>query len=540
MPRDVQIRILQNGRLLAERTLTPGEYIVGGRGADIAIEDEFIAAQHAKLSVTAHELFVQTLGPTAFVNSLPVKTRTRIFPSQKLRLGRSIVIESRRIRHAPDALESLTPQSAALERMLPDALRGGHRHEIGDLVAEGGMGAILSARELPLDRTVAMKVMREAGSETAIARFVNEARLTGQLEHPNIVPVHEFGVDEDDHPYYTMKFVRGSTLRDVLAAIGAGDPAVVQRHPLAQLVTVFQKVCDAVAFAHSKGIVHRDLKPENIMLGEYGEVLVMDWGLAKQADGEHEGSARTLAGECLGTPHYMAPEQARGEGADTRSDIYALGAILHSILHLHPPVSGSTVAEVLENVIAGRIEPAPAEPPPRGARPLPHLPGHRVPASLAAVACRAMALQPADRYANVGALQAEIAAYHGGFATTAENAGIWKLLGLALQRYRREARVLALSLALLAAGAIYAFVKVSRERTRAESALLELRDSAPVFAAQARSLASQERFAEAVEKLDYALRLRPQAAELFLAKADLLQCQFRFAEAAKFYREAEA
>ncbi len=143
------------------------------------------------------------------------------------------------------------------------------------------MGAILDAKDGAIRRRVAMKViLRDDSLESAI-RFVEEAQITGQLEHPNIVPVHELALNEKGQPYYTMKFVRGITLKKVLELLRAGVASTVEKYPLGNLLTIFQKVCDAVAFAHSNKVIHRDLKPENIMIGDFGEVLLMDWGLAK-------------------------------------------------------------------------------------------------------------------------------------------------------------------------------------------------------------------------------------------------------------------
>ena len=156
------------------------------------------------------------------------------------------------------------------------------RYEVGPEIARGGMGAILAARQPAIRREVAMKVMLRDASAHDRLRFIEEAQITGQLEHPNIVPVHELALNEHGQPYYTMKLVKGSTLKKILKLLAQGRcRETVAKYPLAALLTIFQKVCDAVAFAHAKGVIHRDLKPANIMVGEYGEVLVMDWGLAK-------------------------------------------------------------------------------------------------------------------------------------------------------------------------------------------------------------------------------------------------------------------
>ena len=152
----------------------------------------------------------------------------------------------------------------------------------GREIARGGMGAVLDTPDPKLARSVALKVMlRRQASDGELQRFLQEARVLGQLAHPNIVPVHDLGTDAHGRLFYTMKLVKGVTLRAVLDALRAGDADTAAKYPLTQLLTVFQKVCDAMAFAHARGVIHRDLKPDNIMVGEFGEVLVMDWGLAK-------------------------------------------------------------------------------------------------------------------------------------------------------------------------------------------------------------------------------------------------------------------
>ena len=147
----------------------------------------------------------------------------------------------------------------------------------GREIARGGMGAVLDARDTKLGRSVAMKVMlRRDASEEEQQRFLQEARVLGQLAHPNIVPVHDLGTDEQGRVFYVMKLVVSVTLHDILGKLKAGDKETLAKYPLNALLTIFEKVCDAVGFAHSRGIIHRDLKPQNIMVGEFGEVLVMD------------------------------------------------------------------------------------------------------------------------------------------------------------------------------------------------------------------------------------------------------------------------
>jgi serine/threonine protein kinase len=266
-----------------------------------------------------------------------------------------------------------------------DDLKHGHheseRYSVLSEIARGGMGAILEVQDADLDRRVAMKVLlrdtRKTGTGSGsgngsdskvstgpVERFIAEAQLTGSLEHPNIVPVHELGLDAQGRVYFTMKRVRGKSLRAVLDKLRQGHEGTLADFTQARLLNTLLKVCDAIEFAHSKGIVHRDLKPENIMVGEFGEVLVMDWGLAKQigaADiggfslgvslgASDEDSTQTREGTVSGTPAYMSPEQARGNISqiDARTDVFCLGAMLYEMLCLVPPFISSSMTSALE------------------------------------------------------------------------------------------------------------------------------------------------------------------------------------------------
>ncbi|MFB3065042.1 MAG: SUMF1/EgtB/PvdO family nonheme iron enzyme [Planctomycetota bacterium] len=272
-------------------------------------------------------------------------------------------------------------------------------------IGKGGMGEVYLVSDQDLQRQVAMKILRPehgVGREQQL-HFVAEAQATSQLEHPGIPPVHDIGVSPDGRIYFTMKLVRGRTLREVLHDLLLKRRDVQREYTLHRLVTVLERVAETMHFAHERGVIHRDLKPENIMLGDYGEVHVMDWGLARVGaesdEFEHVRTARTAegsetqTGSIKGTLAYMSPEQARGETTvDHRADVYAIGCLLYEVLTLRAPFdSGSRNA--LQKVTAGEFPPVET----RSDR-------RRVPAALAAVCKQAMAHKAEERHATARAL----------------------------------------------------------------------------------------------------------------------------------------
>ena len=245
------------------------------------------------------------------------------------------------------------------------------RYEALEELARGGSGRILIVFDKHIGRNIAMKELlqdlnkdqskKDELQEAAIRnRFLREARVTGGLEHPSIVPVYEIGCHPDGSFYYTMRLVKGTTM---LSAIKKCSN-VFQR---LELLPHFLNVCNAVAYAHSKGVINRDLKPSNVMIGEFGETVVLDWGLAKMKDSNEEtifvrqisgGVGETVIGQAIGTPSYMPPEQAEGKigDIDEISDIYSLGAMLYQILTGRPPVSGKSLDEIINKVLTEEIE----------------------------------------------------------------------------------------------------------------------------------------------------------------------------------------
>ncbi len=325
-------------------------------------------------------------------------------------------IENPQVRHSLHALPPARGHVLVETLVPPPPQRDSLRYTLTRLHAEGGLGKIWIAHDTDLNRDVALKEIKPSTvpDPEAFHRFLKEAQITGQLEHPNIVPVYELARRKgDDQPFYTMRFLRGQTLRSAIAEFHrrrGGKPAdrlELQR----QLLEPFVKICEAVAYAHSRWVIHRDLKPDNVVLGAYGEVVLLDWGLAKvvgqtdQAESDPREPRISLSAEAqteqthrqVGTPAYMAPEQAavNNDLIGTRTDVYGLGAILFEILTGNLPVSGSSLRNVFDKIQAG------------------HLPKAReidptVPRALEAVCSKAMALQPGNRYPRVEDLAEDV------------------------------------------------------------------------------------------------------------------------------------
>jgi WD40 repeat protein/serine/threonine protein kinase len=328
-------------------------------------------------------------------------------------MARLSVPAAETVAHVPERSEQAAPAVVGRTASSP----AHHRYQVLRLHAQGGLGEVFVALDPELGREVALKELpaRLAGDPTSEARFLLEARLTGRLEHPGIVPVYGLGKHDDGRPYYAMRFIVGETLEEAIARYHGprGKAPDAQRREVAflRLLRGIIDAANAVAYAHSQGVVHRDLKPENIMLGRFGETLVVDWGVAKAMavteDANHSGlsshdASLTAAAVVVGTPRYMSPEQAAGDldRVGPASDIYGLGATLYCVLAGQGPFSEGDLSEVLRRVQ-------------RGLFPAPGRLRRAVDPALEAICLKAMALRPEDRYPSAlelaGALEAWVA-----------------------------------------------------------------------------------------------------------------------------------
>ncbi|XXF81173.1 serine/threonine-protein kinase [Myxococcaceae bacterium GXIMD 01537] len=286
--------------------------------------------------------------------------------------------------------------------------------ELG-LLGQGGMGEVVLLKDHDIERQVALKRLPADSGLDRVLRFVEEIRTVGQLDHPNIVPVHDVGVDGNGRYYFVMKHLRGETLDSIIARLRAGDREAHARFSYSARVQIFLGVLNALAYAHRQGFIHRDIKPANIMVGPFGEVTVVDWGLARRVRAPSGGTApeavgtppvdpreatalRTQAGSVMGTPLYMSPEQARGahDEMDERSDIYSLCVVFHEFLSLRHYLEGrESLAEVLEGVKTvtpdvHTVHSSPHQPP--------------MPVELEWFLSDGLAKEPARRYASVEAM----------------------------------------------------------------------------------------------------------------------------------------
>ena len=385
------------------------------------------------------------------------------------------------------------------------------RYGQAELIAVGGMKRILKVLDRHGNRHVAMARLHEDASDLLFDPLIREARLTALLEHPNVISVHDVGVDKDGKPYFTMDLKAGDGL-DVVLQKALADGG----YPLADRLEIFLKVCDAITYAHSCDVIHLDLKPANIQVGHYGEVLVCDWGLGKLIGGTDEIgdevllnpdllSGMTVYGQVKGTPGYMAPEQIRGGTRDKRTDIYALGALLYAVLTCRPPLDGDTDA-MLQAAVSGDIVP------PTGR-------GSGVPESLSAVVMKAMALEPADRYASVSDLITDVRAFLGGFSPVAHESGLSTEFLLFYRRNRVSCNLAAAFVAMVVVVTALFVDRLSDKRVQAEALAAHLREEKQETETLAARLRVEK---EETETLAARLRVEKEDSEALLREVGLL------------------
>jgi tetratricopeptide (TPR) repeat protein len=371
------------------------------------------------------------------------------------------------------ALESEPTLSAPIHGELPPLpIVSASHYRAEREIARGGMGRIVAAEDQRLGRAVALKELLEPSADQ-LGRFQREALITARLQHPGIVPVYEAGRWPSGEPFFAMKLVSGRPLDRVI-----GEARTLEAR-LALLPRI-AAATDAIAYAHSQRVIHRDLKPANVLIGEFGETVVIDWGLAKNLDdvdapptepghrvvrpaapapqsggSQHGASTLTVAGAVMGTPAYMAPEQARGEPVDQRADVFALGAMLYHLLAGAPPYNARTATEVIAAAALGRVVPLAARE--AGAPP-----------DLVAIVERAMAALPIDRYSDAGELASELRRFLTGQLVSAHRYTAGQRIGRFVRRHRAEVTIAALAAIGFAAGGTFAVRRILHERDVAD------------------------------------------------------------------------
>jgi tetratricopeptide (TPR) repeat protein len=364
-------------------------------------------------------------------------------------------------------------------------------YELREQLGAGGMGKVVVARDRRLGRLLAIKVAQTADPSLR-TRFTREAVLTARLQHPSIIPVHEAGIWLGDEPFYAMKLVVGSSLARLIARAQSLDERLA-------LVPNVIAVVDALAYAHAQRVIHRDLKPDNVIVGEFGETIVIDWGLAKELDAdepdEHHATpyrkvdaGQTVEGAAMGTPPYMAPEQAAGERVDERADVYGLGAMLYHVLSGEAPYQGKSANEVMDQVLAG----PPIALATRQAG---------IPEDLLAIVDKAMARAPADRYANAKFLADDLKRFVGGQLVAAHVYSRRELLRRWLVKHRVLLGVVAAATVLIGlAIGLWARAEL-RDRAARQERVAELAHADDTDEATARAQLGGGAFAAAAETL---------------------------------------
>ncbi|WDE97759.1 serine/threonine-protein kinase [Lentisphaera profundi] len=417
-------------------------------------------------------------------------------------------------------------------------------------IARGGMKTIYSVYDQHADRIIAMAKLHDVTPEKMFEPFLREARLTAKLDHPNIIKIHEIGLNEFSRPFFTMDLKNGENL---------GSQLKKKQSSLAELLVIFVKVCDAISYAHSRGVIHLDLKPDNIQVGEFGEVIVCDWGLGKIIDDQSFSkdpisdsdilNNMTLHGKIKGTPGFMAPEQTGLTNFDngTWTDIYSLGVSLYVILCGDIPFQGE-IKTLLKNTANGQFKKPSAI--------------TLVPPRLEAICLKAMNNDPKNRYASVDALKNDIEAYQDGYLTSIEDATLLKALTLLIKRNKKITSIFLSAIFLLILSTSIFIKNINIAKNKAEQATiaarvsehkaLDLADryrsekiksqrrgktSAPQFIYKSVKAWNQSEIDSAESNINMALILNPKNNQAIEIKAGLLVSQFQFTNALSFLQQ---
>ena len=392
-------------------------------------------------------------------------------------------------------LKGLTPKAMLSQSTTFDSENEeSTKYIYGKEIGRGGMGAIISTHDVDTRRNIVTKVLLRTASKKALLRFIEEAQITAQLEHPNIVPIYDIGVNKEGNIYYTMQHVKGDSLQEVIDKSDAEFQINNSDQFHSRFLHILVDVSNAVAFAHSKKVIHRDLKPNNIMIGEYGEVILMDFGLAKILNNEDPDDVEelidvitstrtefnemiTLEGEIAGTPKYMAPEQANGDikWQDEQTDIYALGAILFACIAKKAPIPGNSIHEILQNVIEGRKHPLPGSTPPE----------------LVAIINKAMAVEKINRYKTVKDFSNDLKLYLQGYSISAKEDNFKEICIKLIKRNKQAFLISSIALSIMLVLGILAIQQIIQKKEEAENNLSKFQ--------LAQKMASQEKIGK--EKL---------------------------------------
>ncbi|PCJ58595.1 MAG: hypothetical protein COA79_12605 [Planctomycetota bacterium] len=407
------------------------------------------------------------------------------------------------------------------------------RYYVGDEIARGGMGAILKTRDLNIRRNIVTKVLLNKRSSSSVVRFLEEGQITGQLQHPNIPPIYDLGINEEDKIFFTMKLIKGDTLHRILYGLKEKDPEYVQKYPVTALIDIIIKVCDALSYSHSKRVIHRDIKPDNIMVGEFGEVLLMDWGLAKILGRKEEEiedlvdpvssvrsiseTLQTIQGTAAGTPSFMAPEQAQGkiDHLDQTTDVYGIGAVLYCCLAFHPPVEGENVQIKLLKTAQGKTTPL----------------AENIPSELRAIVQKAIALKQENRFQSISEFAKDLFNYQKGFSVSAKTDSLLELFSKLIKRNKAlSSGILIAVMALITGFAMTAwqFAELKKEQVARNE---DNRISAPKVLAVAQRAILNKDFEAALLNANIAIDYDPELSAAYLLKAQLLIHSRKFQKA---------